>query len=748
MELQAYSRSVLSLALISFAVALSGCGGSSSSNPPPQPLQEALVVGGASGPIYQELQTAYQITSGNGTESAADYQILIYDGTAVTPKQIEQFATTNNFLSAGKILIVLDPTQADRQVIETLVGATALDDSPALALFNAYSNDGSLQTVNMVEFPVALGEDTIQTVPPGPSQSGSTPSIGAADEATLRQQTEQWRALYESKYWLAQTTVHALSGISSEQFAAAAADTGTTASPSALASGSNPDLASFLSPAQDVTPASNGSQFLSVQPFFHYLPRTLDIQSIYYQPRFQTVYPKAITPGNLESRGLCSFLPVQASFQMTPAQTTANNVNVETATYRMLEQYNSAYVHEIIARQFITSNPTVASSSTPPIGTETIAFCKGIAAVQPYCDPNPDLLCQNFSETHPLSSLRGFNGEVISTLSWDPSSAAMLKLDGLLPLTANNVTNLTTSSAYSRTVSWSIQGGLDFNGGTISGKNVGLNLGGSAGESHTWTWGTAQSMNLPDWQLTSNGLPPLPNSTYDFFAFNGPNSLANLKLYQTATGQTVPSFSGLTDLQQNSLVERNESDWSTKGKGTTLPASTATLTVAPVFNYGEVYNLYTLGQCNTYPFCAGRAVGMNPYGALHTFTLTPVQIALDFSRPLLQPPLPALWTISASLTPIQNPQGFYPVQGTVTLNAVSPTNTTIGLGAEVYPFGSTQPADTVIKSLPLSVTIPAGSLTANFTALAQNIGFPYNVRWWALQGSGRQTAYAMTVPAR
>lgn len=701
------------------------------------------MVGGASGPIYQELQTAYQIIPGNGTESAADYQILIYDGTAVTPEQIEQFATTNNFLTAGKILIVLAPTQPDRQVIETLVGATALDDSPALALFNAYSSDGSLQTVNMVEFPVALSEDASQTVPPGPSQSGSTPSVGVAAEATLRQQTEQWRALYESKYWLAQKTVHALSGISSAQFAAAAADIGAPASPSALASGTNTDLSDFLSPAQDVTPASNGSQFLSVQPFFHYLPATLNIQSIYYQPRFQTVYPKAITPGERELRGLCGYQPVQASFQMTPAQTTANNVNVETATYRMLEQYNSAYVHEIIARQFIASNPTVVSSSTPPIGTETIAFCWGAN-----CNPNNNPFCPPFSEGHPLSSLRGFNGEVISTLSWDSSSAAMLKLDGLLPLTANNVTNLTTSSAYSRTVSWSIQGGIDFNGGTISGKNVGLNLGGNAGESHTWTWGTAQSINLPDWQLTSNGLPPLPTSTYDFFAFNGPNSLANLKQYQTATGQTVPSFSGLTDLQQNSLVERNESDWSTKGKGTTLPAGTATLTVAPVFNYGEVYNLYTLGQCNTYPFCAGRAVGMNPYGALHTFTLTPVQIALDFSKPLLQPPLPALWTISASLTPISNPQGFYPVQGTVTLNAVSSTNTTIGLGAEVYPFGNTQPADTVIKNLPLSVTIPAGSLVANFTALAQNIGFPYNVRWWALQGSGRQIAYAMTVPAR
>lgn len=726
---------------------LTGCGGGSGgSNETLPEIKTALVVGNASGPVYQELGSSYVIETGDGTESATGFDVLIY-GQSVTADQIQTLPATGNFLFTGKILIVLAPGEADRRALETRLGATALIEDQAVAVFDAFSSDGSLQTVSMVEFPQTFDEnpnppDTPLTDPDG--LTTTNPAV-TPDDATLRAQTEQWRTLYEAKHAEAAQAMARLTGVSPAEFAAAAADRSPTpdAGPT---SGGNMDLEGFTNPAQQFTPAANGSRFLTVQPFFEFTTQTLRSQSIYYLDRFQKVYPHAVYSDTAFLNGACPYRPSAVSFDLVPSLPAVSNVNVETATYRMLEQYNNGlYAHEIIARQYILSSPSV-TRPPQPIGKEKVTMC---LATKPgsgpwVCAGHSNIFCGlNYDDYFDLSSLRAYNEQVKSTLSWDETTAGALTLDSLLPMAANNVMNVTTSHSYSRTVNWSIQGGLD--GGL--GRNVGLNLGANGGESHTWMWDKSQSMNMPDWQMVSNGLAPGPTSTYDFFASNGPNNLANLTAYATSTGVTAPSLTALTDLQAQALTERNESDWSTKFKGKLLPPAKATLNVAMSVAYGETFNLFTLGNCVHYPFCAGRLWGLYPYGALHSFFFQ-VPIEFDFSKALLQPPLPALWTITATLTPVRNPNGFFPVNGTVTLNEPSPTDTTLYLGAEVYPFGNSQPADTVIKNLATQVVVPAGELSASFSALAQFIGFPYNVRWWAFQSQGRQIAYPMTVPGQ
>ena len=162
-------------------------------------------------------------------------------------------------------------------------------------------------------------------------------------------------------------------------------------------------------------------------------------------------------------------------------------------------------------------------------------------------------------------------------------------------------------------------------------------MGGNYGQSEKWGWSQGTSMSLSAWQMMSPGPvdPAFPaRSIFDFSASVSPNSLANLQASAIPPATAEPpwpplSFSvgppdGINNLQAQGLMDRNESDWSTTFKGGLLPASAATLNVNNTFNYGEVYNLYTLAP--------GLPAGLQPYGALHTFTPLTIPIQLDFSQ--------------------------------------------------------------------------------------------------------------------
>ena len=250
------ARSALAILLVAIAGLIAACGGGgggSSPSPSPQ-IKTALVVGNPGGPIYEGLASTYHIVQGQGSETSIGFDVLIYDGATVTREQIGTLPTTVNFLSTGKILIVLAPSQADREALEAVTGVAALVDSPALALFDSFSK-GLLQAVSMVEFPTAAGEDSMQNAPPGSPASAEGDQTDAAqpDETTLRTQTDQWRKSHEGKWRESKRTFAALSGVAQAQLARAAAD--TDGSTTASADTDAMDLSSWLNPAQEVPQA-------------------------------------------------------------------------------------------------------------------------------------------------------------------------------------------------------------------------------------------------------------------------------------------------------------------------------------------------------------------------------------------------------------------------------------------------------------------------------------------------------------
>ena len=724
----------LIILLLAGAACWSGCGGGG--GPPPEPT--ALLVGAASGPIYDDLASAYHVSSGTGSESPAGYDLLIYDGESLTPEQIESLPSTNNFLNASKIVVVLSPSILDLRALETELGAAPLTDTAAVAVFKSFSSGGGLQNSTVVEFPATLSEN-----PSPPADSSAATSLSDADQpasahayvddADLTLQADQWRALFEQQHAQTTAALGDLAAVSGAQFAAAEED--DTGGPSAMAAADpasleeETDPSSWLAAPQNVPPAST-SPFWTVRQFTETKPEMFQMKSAVYDPANQKPHYDGTIPIN---RGLCFFLPDQVSFSLKPAVFSSATVLITHVVNRLLQQTNgTTYNHNIIARQFIKSSPAVLR---PDVGQEDVSFCRALASggfppFHWYCTDN-GFGCNRFSEVFPLQSWLGFNEQITSTQSWDPTSAALLSVNSLRPLAANKVSTVTTSEKWSLGVNWSIQGTLDVE---VIPPNVGVSLG-SVGGSANWAWETSQNISIADWE--TKPLATGSTAIHDLFAAAGPNNLANLQAFSSTTGSGVLSYTTLSGLQQSFLDDRTESNWITTRA--LLPAAKAILTSQVNVNYGEVYDLYSaVKHIDPAPL---------PYGALHAFTVT-LPMEFDFSQPILQPPLRPTWTITAELTTPANRQGFFPVKGTVTLDrASSILDTIIDLGAELYNFGSGKPEITVIKNLPTEVVIPAGSLSSSFNFLVQRIGSPYNVRVWAFQSQGQQTGYPMTVPA-
>ena len=736
---------ILAIAIVGL---LAGCGGGGGSlSPAPAPLKKtALVVGSPSGPIYDELAAAYHIVPGQGSESSIGFDVLIYDGATVTPEQIDRLPTTADFLSAGKILIVLSPTQEDRQALEDHLGAAALVDSPAVAAFNTFSDDHQLLEVDMLDFP-----ETVNELDVGPSSASQDASLSSPpDDETIRAQAHQWRSNFENVHDTTKAAVKGLSGISPQQYAAAAADNGTASASPADSSPTAMDVAQWLTPPAGIAEATDGSQFLTVQPFRESRTYSLPLQSIYYQQRFQSIYPLAVVPQNVDGRFLCAFLPIGVTFTLPqPAPTTFSNVNASVQTYRLLEKNSGQLNHEIIAHQLVTSQPTItpAPPASPEFGTENVSFCAASLSERGYSCFAQDL-CKDFTQAYPISSLRGFNEQFVSTFTWDSTTAPLVTLDGWVPVAANDQTTVQSSQTYEKIVAWSVQGALNGQTGE-KGHNVGLSVGGNYGQQEKWAWTQGTTISLSAWQMISPGAnnPAFPaRSIFDLRASVSPDNLANMLAFSTppASTESPLSFSvgppqGINNLQAQGLIGRSESDWSTRFKGGLLPAGKATLNVDNAFNYGEVYHLYTLAP--------GLPAGVQAYGALHSYTPPTIPIQLDFGKAIMQPPLPATWKIATEMGQAIN--GFFPIQGTVTLDELADIDTTVFLGAQLEPSGNTfTPKPSVIKDLPTDMVIRAGQPSATFTARAQRVGAPYNVQFYAFQAQGQQAGDGgLTIPA-
>jgi hypothetical protein len=716
--------SALAIPLV-FACALgSGCGDRTTGS---QAATSALVVGAASGPIFDELASAYRVSFGDGTEPPQDYAVVIYDGNSLTPEEIQSLPSTDGFLRAGKILIVLHPGVDDLQALQGELGAVPLSDTPAAAVFKTYSSEGLLQAANMVEFPTTVTEDP---TPPDGAAGGADPGVlagatatqVAVDDATLRAEAHEWRAIFESEY------LAATRGASASALAAAGPD-GAAASSGALPEATPSGPPEWLLAPHSVPPA-NGSPFWTVRQFIDTKPVMLQMTSALYDPANQGV--RSDSTSALQ-RGLCFFIPRSSSFDLKPAAPSTATVLITHAVNRLLQENAGTYNHNIIVRQYVRSSPTVLRP-TEPLGTETVDLCRALAS-RPfpplgwYCAGSA-FGCNDFKEGFPVQSLLGFNAQVQSSLGWDPRSAPLLSVSSVRPVAANNVSTVKTAEDWSLNVNWSIQGALELE--TLP-PNVGLR-GPGVGGSVNWGWSTTENMSIQDWETRPNSSGS--TAVHDLFAASGGNSTPNLAKFATTTGNGVLSFQTLNGLQESFLESRTETSWVTTGA--LLPPGNATLTSRVTLSYGEVYDRFSaVKEIDPAPL---------PYGALHSFTVS-LPIELDFANPILQPPVPATWSVSADLSRRANRDGFFPVQGTVTLDEEAAADTTLDLGAEIYNFGNAQPAPSVVKSLPTKVTIHAGESSASFDFLVQRIGSPYNIRLWAFRATGQQVAYPMTVPA-
>ena len=230
-------------------IALAACGGGSGGGgPAPQAPKTGLVIGAASGPIYDELSTVYQLTTGTGSESPDGYGLLIYDGESLTPEEIETLPSTDAFLNSGKILIVLNPTLDDFRALEGELGAAALVDVPAVAVFKTFYGTQGLQAATVVEFPTTIDETLLPIedssgAPAADTAAGAATAAVQPDDATIRAQTEQWRKRYERIRLDTWRSMSALKNVPSAQLAGAATDDGGGASsPDALGSSAGSDL--------------------------------------------------------------------------------------------------------------------------------------------------------------------------------------------------------------------------------------------------------------------------------------------------------------------------------------------------------------------------------------------------------------------------------------------------------------------------------------------------------------------------
>jgi hypothetical protein len=714
-----------SILLVTCSLVAHGCTGGDLD---PHAPDSALVVGAASGPIFDELASAYRLSPGDGTEPADGYDVAIYDGRSLTPEQIASLPSTDGFLRAGKILIVLDPDIDDLQALEGELGAAPLVDTPAVAVFKTYSSDRSLQNATVIEFPTVLEAESAPDDGASPASDAvqTIASRAPVDDATLREQAAEWRKLYESDHQAAERAMRAQSGSTGERLAAAASADGDTAPVLVTTAAAEGDVPPWLAAPESIPPAST-SPYWTVRQFTHTRPVSFAITSALYEPENQGI--KRDGSAALQ-RGLCFFVPDGSTFTLKqPATRSTATALITHVVNRLLQETGpGTYSHNIIARQFIRSSPTVVRPDAP-IGTETVNFCRALNHNGWSCVEN-GFGCNSFREAFDLQSLLGFNARIMSNLAWDPATAALLSVSSMRPLAANKVSTVTTSENWSLGVNWSIQGSIDIESVPPQVALSGPGAGGSA----SWGWSSTQNINVVDWE--TRPLSSGATATHDLFAAGGGNNLANLSTFTEKTGNGLLSYTALTGLQESLLEARTETSWITTGA--TLPPGKATLTSQVELGYGEVYDRFSAVN-DTYP-------APLPYSALHVFKVA-LPMEFDFAQPILQPPVRATWSITADLMIPPNAQGFFPVRAVVTLDEEAAADTTIQLGAEIYSFGNSQPAPSVIRDLPTRVTIRKGQSVGKVSFLARKIGTPYNVRVWAFRTNGQQVAFPMTVPA-
>ena len=248
--------------------------------------------------------------------------------------------------------------------------------------------------------------------------------------------------------------------------------------------------------------------------------------------------------------------------------------------------------------------------------------------------------------------------------------------------------------------------------------------------------------------------------SYDFFAAAGtPNTLAAMtKWNYNCCCDFVgnPGNLSMTDfnqLQTSAMSNQSETAWATSsGTPNLIPPQVVDITSTATIVTGEVYRYPYFGFCDP---------GSMTSAALVTSPL-PIDIALDFSWPALQPPAAAPWTIQFQ-QPASNGNGQWSAPGLITLNSAQSTDTTLAVSWVVQPttalltLGNVCPGNTstfipgtsVLGNAVTIVTIPTGQTQAGLSPVFEPIGDPYKVQVVAWQPTGNlQAADCITVPGQ
>ena len=173
-----YRHSAIALGAAMLLLCCAGCGGGGSNSPsgssPSTP--QALIVGDAGGTVLNTIKSSFQTVPGSGKEDPTSFAMIVFDGDHTDPAALQANPGVQNFLNAGKPLVILNETAAHLTGLSSIVWAAAQPSgttSPAVAFFIRSSN-GVRQELVQVDFPAH-----ISGLAPGQPPPAATPPTDA-----------------------------------------------------------------------------------------------------------------------------------------------------------------------------------------------------------------------------------------------------------------------------------------------------------------------------------------------------------------------------------------------------------------------------------------------------------------------------------------------------------------------------------------------------------------------------------------